>query len=230
MAEVYDWPPALRPGEGASYNLRGQVVAGPVSLAGRSQVTMIDTGYWVATLPIALLDAGNDIRVFRALRALLDGGGAHVRVPFFDAGQAPWPAAGGAAANAVGSVTFSDGATFSDGSGFFQAAITVELGADAAAGATEITVTVINAGTITGGEIFSLGERAHTIASVRSVSGSTQVWAIRPRLRKAHAAGEALDFDNPVCRMRPLSEQEMDLAFGRLWRAKPQVGFVEAFA
>jgi hypothetical protein len=155
-------------------------------------------------------------------------GGAHpVKVPVFDDGQVPYVKAGGAAANAYSEQRYSDNKLHTDGHGFYRPAIVVDLSVDADLRATLISVTVTRAGTISGGEYFSIGDRLHVIESVISTSGANQVWSIWPPVRAATPSGTRLNMEAPVCRMRLASESEMDLVLGRLWRAQPSIGFIE---
>lgn len=215
---VFDWPSVLR-ARGCTFDPRGMTVAGSPTLSGRTQVASYDAGYWIATIDLATLDAGAEIKTFRALRAQMEGGAHHLRVPVFDEGQAPWPSATHSAA-ATG---FTDGTQFSDGTGFAEKAIKVALAADAAARATSISVSVTSAATIAGGEYFSIRDRLHVVREVLSATA----WAIWPPLREAAVSGRALNLDAPICRMRLASEQEMSLALGRLWRAQPSAAFIE---
>lgn len=217
---VFRWP-AILGARGIAFNQRGMTVSGSPTLSGRSPVTSYDAGFWIATLNVATLGQGAKIKTFRALRARLEGGAHQVRVPVFDDGQAPWP---GSAHSAAAS-GYSDDTRFSDGTGFVERVILVALAADAAARATRIDVTVTSAASITGGEYFSIGDRLHTVRQVLSPTS----WAIWPPLRERAAAGRALNFDAPVCRMQQIAESDMDLALGRLWTAQPDIAFIEAF-
>lgn len=225
---VFDWPTAVFGAEGVAFDQRGMTVAGPPSLMGQSQIGQIDAGYWIANISLQTLGRGDRVRTFRALRALLEGGAHQLRVPVFDDGQTPWPAAGEAAANELDPLTHSDGTTFSDGSGYHQGAISVVLASDASLRDTAIDVTVLRSGTIHGGEYFSIGDRLHLIRQILSVAGSAQGWSIWPPLREDATAGRGLNFDRPVCRMTLTAESATDLALGRLWQGRPQIGFIES--
>lgn len=231
MVNLLRWPALLRGAPGVAFNKRGMTIGGSVSLSGLTQVAAYDAGYWIATIPIATLEQGDDILAFRALRAEMAGGAHHVLVPAFDQGQAPWPAAGGQAANENDPQTWSDGALFSDGSGWYDPAIRIYVAADAALRATEITVDVVAAGTLKPGMYFSLvGGGMHEIVRVVATNGSERTLSISPPLRAPTYAGRRAEFERPVCRMRLMSEAEADLILGRLWTAQPSMAFVEALA
>lgn len=222
---VYDWPRAQLDARAIKFSRRGQVLGGPVSLDGASQVASIDTGYWIATYDVVTLAKGAQIKMFRAMDALLDGGANQVRVPVIDEAQAPWP--GALQAGAL--VPWSDGTSFSDGSMWSQRTIAIVAASDTPAAATSLAMTILSAAALTGGEYFSIGDRLHVIRSIISDDGAGNVVvSIRPRLRDPVPAATSLNFDAPVCRMRLLSESEMDLALGRLWQAQPSIAFIEA--
>jgi hypothetical protein len=225
---VLRWPSALRAAGGLSFNLRGRTIGGPVSLTGRTQVASIDTGYWVASLPLALLEAGGDVRAFRRLAAEMAGGAFPVLVPAFDEGQAPWPDPGGWENNVNPPQEWSDETQWSDGTGWYDPVIRVYLAEAAAARATSILLDVDNAGTIEGGELFSLaGGELHVIRRVLSSDESGVRVAIAPGIRAAQPAGRRCEFERPVCRMRLVSEDAADLSLGLLWHAAPSLAFVE---
>lgn len=86
---VYDWPATLTRFQAIAFNPRGMTVSGPPSLLGRTQVGSLDAGYWVAGIFGIAAHTPATIRAFRALRAQLEGGAHHVRVPVCDTLQAP---------------------------------------------------------------------------------------------------------------------------------------------
>lgn len=232
VASIYDWPSNLH-AKGVEFNPRGMTAGGPRSLKGRVQTVSADAGFWIATIPLALLNAPDQVKAFRQLRALLEGGAHHIRVPVFDDGQAPWAYNGDTPITAVSDVTFSDGSLFSDGSEFYQQPITIELSEDAALGDIAVSVELTQAGQIEGGEYFSLGDRLYVIKQILSqvIEGSppvnSQMWSIWPKLREGWTAGTQLNFARPVCRMKQIEESSMDLALGLLWHGEPVVAFEE---
>lgn len=223
---IYEFPRAILGERGIAFNQRGMTIAGPVSLGGQSQVGSTDAGYWIATLDLTTIGQGTPVKVFRALRALLEGGAHQVLVPTSDEGQAPWPGA----VQAPATVTWSDLTTWSDGSVWSQSTIAINVGTAAVARATSLDLDVLSAATLVGGEYLSIGDRLHVIRAIVSDDGAGNVVvAIWPPLREAVGAGVALNFDRPVCKMRQLADGETDLALGRLWQAAPTINFVEVF-
>ena len=221
---AYPLPAILKVAQ-IAFNPRGMSVAGSPTMGGITPVTEYDSGYWMASVQLAAMDAGAQVKAFRALRAQLGGGANPLLVPASDEGQTPWPLPGGAEANLNDGIPFSDGTFFVGGVGFFSPSIKVTLAADAALRATAITPTVTTAGDIAGGEYFSIGERLYLLRQVLD-NGD---WAIWPPLREAVAAGTRLNFDKPVCRMQLTGDSAMDLMLGRLWKgATPSIDLVEA--
>lgn len=223
---VYAWDSALAPQQ-VSFSLRGMTLGGPPTLTGRNQVAQSDAGYWVARLAGVHAVVPSEIRALRALRGKLEGGAHQVRVPVFDDDQAPWPAAGGRAANAFAEQAYSDGTLHTDGHGFYKPAIVVATNADAALRATSISFTITTAGTTAEGMFFSIGDRLHLLKELLSQSGSSRTYAIAPPLREAVPSGSRMNFENPVCRMRLLSEAEADLVLERGLYGFTDIGFIE---
>lgn len=204
--EILDWPPRLVP-QDAAFNLRGRSQAGPPSITNKVQITSMDQGLWVADLTSVIANRPERIRLFGAFSDLLEGGVNGVRVPTFNCAIRPWPAGhvAGASANIpyLGAAD-SDGVTdalHSDGTGYWQPEISVVLAANAALRATRITADILSAGTIWGGEFFSIGDHLHRIRRVIDVTGTQQIWEIVPGLRYAALAGATLNFDDPTCLM-----------------------------
>lgn len=232
---IYDWPAALEAAT-IAFDPRGMTVAGPRTVTGRVQTFGLDAGYWVASMRLDRLQAGDQINAFRALRAQLQGGSRTVRVPANDQGQAPWASGNWddwedqiLAAN-----DFTDGQEFSDGTGFYNPAIVVTLAELAELRDTQIVARVTTAGTIKAGMLFSIRDRLHVIQEVVSVDEDTdgdsdQTWRIWPPLREdAWPIGLRLDFERPVCRMMLEADEAMDLLLMRIWHAEPEIRFVEA--
>lgn len=203
-------------------------VAGTPTLTGRNQVASTDAGYWVASLTRIAVGPASVVRAFRALKAKLEGGTHQIQVPVYDDAQIPWPADGGRSANAYAEQRYSDGTYHTDGHGFFRPCILVALNADAAQRATEISFTITTAGTIAEGMYFSIVDRLYLLKQLISSSGSSRTYSISPPLREAALSGTRMNFESPVCRMRLLSEAEMDLALERGIYGFADAGFVEA--
>lgn len=225
---IFDWPRIVLDARGIAFNQRGSVITGPTSLTGQNQVAQSDAGYWVAAFDVAFIGAGTSLKVWRALRGLLEGGAHQVRVPVCDEAQAPWPGP----VQRPTLTRWSGGSTFASWSGgadWSQPTIAVKVATAADIRATSLAVTALAAGDITGGEYFSLGEHLYVVRAILAVAGGAYTLGIWPPLREAAAINDTLNFDAPVCKMRLMGESEMDLALGRLWQAAPSVNFVEVF-
>ncbi len=222
---IYDWPASLAPRAGGFFR-RGMTVAGAPSLTGLTQVGQADAGFWTARYDSVPLASPAIVRAYRALAARLEGGGNLVRVPVFDRVQTPWATPG---VESTTPTDYTDGTDFTDGTAFYERTIRITLQAAVSRGVTQIVATIDNAGTIEGGEYFTLGERLHIIREVLSTSGSDQTWWIWPKLRQNYAAGLFLGFDAPACLMRQASEADGDLMLEFGSRGFPGMAFVEAF-
>ncbi len=222
---IYDWPSTLPPRSGGFFR-RGMTIAGQPSITGLAQVGQVDAGFWTARYSALPLASPAVVRAYRALAARLEGGGNLCRVPVFDRAQQPWATPG---VESTTKTDYTDGTQFTDGTGFHEPTIRITLQAAVARGVTQIVATIDNAGTIEGGEYFTLGERLHIIREVLSVSGADETWWIWPKLRQAYPAGTFLNFDTPTCLMRQEAETDGDLMLEFGSRGFPNMAFVEAF-
>jgi len=225
---IYDWDRSFAP-QSIGFFKRGMTIGGTPSLTGFVQVGQIDAGHWRATMSNIPTGEPSGIKAFRALSGKLEGGGNLIRVPVFDDEQRPWPLSGGVPVAATAATEYTDGSRFTDGTGFKEGTVRITLNGNAEINSTQISVTIGTAGTISGGEYFTLGERLHVIREVLSVSGSNQTWWVWPKLRQTYASGSFLNFDTPTCLMRLDDEGADDLTvqYG-IW-GFPQMSFVEAF-
>lgn len=112
-------------------------------------------------------------------------------------------------------------------------AIAYTLAAAAAAGDTQITLRRTVAGTLAPGPFFALGERMHAISRIPTTDGGSAgdvVVEIRPWLRQAYAAGQAVNFASPRLRMK-LVPASAAAAIERVARSESEVPleFVESF-
>ncbi|TPN43204.1 hypothetical protein [Mesorhizobium sp. B1-1-7] len=217
------WPCDVLVARDVSFDLAPRSLAGPASVSGATQVVASDAGIWKATYGSIVVNKRNAVLAHRAIAALLEGRLGSIVVPLCRAWQ-PVPE-GAVAAGLYEPVPHSDGAFFSDGSGYaIGAVIDVIAAADADIRATTLTAVVNYAGDIQPGQHFSVGERLYRIRSYDPVTGTM---TIRPPLRDAVATGDRLDFDDPVCRMRLLNDDGMDLELSLRKFGTPTVQFIE---
>lgn len=227
---VFDWPTNLKPRQ-VGFNLRGMSVGGPLSLSGFSQAASANADYWIAMYDGQALIDPDKVNTFRALRSLLKGGSNQIRVPAFDDAQTPWVLDGNSKPirpSALGT-PFASGAYFANGVGFLADTIYAPVLNAAAIGATQLVLNAATIGTLVAGQLFSLVDRLYSISSIISISGANYTVSIEPPLRDAVVANQLTNFSSPVCRMRLMTDAEMDLLLdlGRFFIPGGRIGFIE---
>lgn len=223
------WPlHVLRPQDAPLFDIAPRNLAGPASMSGVTQVASADAGLWKASLAAIIVRGRAAVLTFRAIDALLEGRVNPILVPI---GRGWQPVPAGAVANGLyAEQPYSDGAPFSDDAGFVGTVIDVTLSAPAAARAVSASVTIDYADTLLPGQHFSLGERLYRLRSVTYTGATTADITFRPPLREAAASGDALNFDDPVCRMKLATDGEMNLDAALRRGARPTVSFIEDLA
>ncbi|RZJ06103.1 MAG: hypothetical protein EON89_00865 [Brevundimonas sp.] len=185
-----EWPQTLVPIR-ENWTLQGVTISGGNPKAGPPQVTRTDGGgFWVGEQHFVLTEV-SEVKLARAVEAILDGGLTPMVAwshedPFAPEGIAP------------GLTTHSDGTPFSDGALYTGGGTGAVTALAAPLRATTLTVDVV-AGALEGGERFSIvhpnkGRRRY---SVKRVFGNEVI--IRPPLREAVEAGAELDFLRVGC-------------------------------
>lgn len=228
MATIYEWPDLLTP-KRIKFNISPRSRSGGASISGQEQVVASGAGIWTATLGEIPVVTPQQVRMMRALATLLQGKVGMIRVPCYDALQAPWPVVNGVPQTEIPPQPHGDNTFFSDGSGYHQTQIVVRARA-AAAGASQITVDVERAGAIQDGNRFSIGNRLYGITFVSpGPDAGSLVLQVFPPLRDAVATGDVCNFDRPVCLMRLATDSELDidLDLGR-WD-NPTVSMIEFY-
>lgn len=215
------WPCNSLVARDVSFNIASRSLAGPTSISGKTQVISSDAGIWKATFGNILIRGRTTRLVFRGLSTILEGRLTPILVPRCR-GDQPVPA-GAVDAGLYNQVTHDDDTLFDDDTGYVGGAIEV-VSAGASAGAVAMYITVGNADDIVSGHDFSIGERLYR---VYTYDADTQLLTFRPPLREAVAFGAALNFDDPVCRMRLATDAEMDLDLSMRRFGAPTVNFVE---
>lgn len=214
---------SVLPCQNINIDLAPRSLAGPSSVSGKSQVVSSDAGIWKIQLGSVLVRNRNAVLAHRALAALLEGRLNPILIPLCRAWQ-PVPD-GAVAAGLYGAVPHSDDAFFSDDSGYVGTVIDVVAAANAAVRATSMTVTVNYAGDIQPGQHFSVGDGR--LYRVRTFNSATGAMTFRPPLREAVSAGDRLEFDDPVVRVRLQEDNGMDLELAMRRFGSPTVSFVE---
>lgn len=219
------WPDKVLRIANFAIDLAGRSLAGPSSVNGSSQTVASDAGIWKATLGGVIVKSREEVLCFRAIAAILDGRVNPILVPLCR-GYQPVPL-GAVAAGLYGEVHHSDGTGFDDGSGYVGQVIDAVLAAPLALRATSASVTVNSARMIEAGQHFSIGERLYRVRTIDGIVGSTASITFRPPLRQPAEAGDRLEFDDPVCRMKLATDGEMDLPLENRRFASPNINLVE---
>lgn len=216
------WPCEILVPRDVSFDIAPRSLAGPASVSGATQVVSSDAGIWKATYASIVVNNRSAVLAHRAISAILEGRLGSILVPLCR-GYQPVPA-GAVAAGLYDQVPHGDDALFDDDTGYVGEVIDVVAAADVALRATAMAVTVNYAGDIQPGQHFSLGERLYRI---RTYDQETGAMTFRPPLREAVLAGDRLEFDDPVCRMRLASDDGMDLQLSLRRFGTPTVQFIE---
>jgi hypothetical protein len=208
----------LPPGNDAAFNIAPRSTRAPSAIAKNTQVVSSDAGIWTCVLSDVDVRGRDKVLTFRAIGVMLEGMLNPILIPRCR-GYQPFDPDD---AELYEPVPHDDDATFDDGTSYVGLVIDVVAASGANAGATSLTITVNYAGTIQPGQDFSIGERMYRI---KSIDGTTLTF--RPPLREAVSAGARLNFDDPVCRMRQATDDEMNLELQLRNTAKPTVRFIE---
>lgn len=216
------WPCGLLKPRSVAFDIAPRSLAAPAAISGFGQVVSSDAGLWKVVFGAVDVRARNTVLAFRAIATLLDGRLNPVLVPFCRAWQ---PEVG--TADQSDAVPHSDDAFFSDGTGYVSGTIDAQASSSGAIGAVSLPVVFGWAVDVEPGQHFSIGERAYRIRTVTWAAELTATITFRPPLRDFVNAGDRLEFDEPVCRMRLASDGEMDLMLERHRFGSPTVNFIE---
>jgi len=201
-------------------------LSGPVSGSGAADVISGDAGFWRASYGSVVVTTRDRVLTWRAISAKLRGRLYPILVPFCGMYQ-PYPLDALGKPIFTSTVPHSDGSYFSDGSGYLSGMIRATLDTALPVHAISGNVTVDVAGTIQPGHVFSFGERMYEILDAEYLDETHITLTWQPPLREAVAAASELNFDRPVCRMRLVSDSEMQLQLDMNKRGFPTVNFVE---
>lgn len=219
------WPISVLRPQNVSFDLAARSLAGPSSVSGIGQTVASDAGIWKAKFGNIIVKDRASVIAMRAIDVLLEGRLNPILIPLCRAYQ-PVPD-GAVAAGLYAEVPHDDDAFFSDDSGYVSRVIDVELAGDIAARGVSGSVVVTYAGTLEPGQHFSIGERLYRLRTVEYTSDTTADITFRPPLREAASAGDSLEFDNPVCRMRLASDSELNLELQLRRFSSPSCSFIE---
>jgi hypothetical protein len=203
MAVVY-WPYDLLPPEGISLSKRPATVKGSVSISGITQRSTSDAGRWALNLRGFSVATDANIKLWRAIEGLLEGQAGQIVVPFVDLDRAP------ATIGYTTSVAYSGAYLEVDPTASLTRNHLATLSADAALGATRVSIAVSAGSAPEPGHVFSLGFHAYQVNRVLT-SSTPYVCDIWPPLRKAAASAVVADFTRPKLLCRLASDDAMAL-------------------
>lgn len=216
------WPIGVLTPENLQVDIAPRSLAGPASVSGKSQVVSSDAGIWKATLENFGVIDDQRVLAWRGISTLLEGRLTPILVPITRLYQ---PIPGGAEEGGLyDTVPHGDETPFDDGAEYQGGVIDVTAAMGAPVRAVSMPVDVNVAGVVQPGQHFSVEERLYR---VRSFDVDTGELTFRPPLREAVDAGVRLEFDDPVCRMRLATDNEMDLPLAQNFWGFPTINFIE---
>lgn len=206
MPVLDNWPMSTLPPKDLNWWPSGGVDNGGASLSGLMQLDRLDGGpIWRCSLLQIPIWEREQTLAFQAMQIILAGGATPVVVPRQPNFRSP-------AISPAALVPHSDGTPFSDETLYAGPTIAAVLVGDHELRAYQLTMNLLNALPLVGGEDFSInhtavGWRMYRISRVRSVTqesdGSTTYEVeIGPTLRDDVDGGTILEFDQPRCAMR----------------------------
>lgn len=222
------WPVGVLTPTTVNFDMAPRTIAGPSAASGFTQVVSSSASLWKAGFSKIIIAKEQHTLAWRAIAAMLEGRVGAILVPLCR-GYQPKPD-GAESAGLWNPVPHSDGSFFSDDTGYVSRVIDVQLSGAVVAGATTASITINVAGDVQPGQHFSLGERLYRLKGVTdTTSGSVRTADIKfwPPAREAASAGDNLEFDDPVCRMRLATDDAMDLSLEMRRFATPTVQFLE---
>lgn len=224
------WPhEVLVPRRGGRPNYRPRNLAGPASLSGFAQVVSADAGIWMVGYEEIVIRTWGHIQTWDTLALRLEGRLNPLLVPVCQGSRQPVPS--GFDPGSV-DVPHDDDTPFDDLSLYTQPSIIIAVvAADAALRATQVQIEMRLGGTIEPAHFFSIGTRLYQVrrvmGSAASAEGITYTLDIRPPLREAIFADDDAEFGRPVCKMRLLTDDAMNLTLELNRWASPSVAFIE---
>lgn len=223
------WPDqVLRPRD-VKFDIAPRTLSAPASVSGVSQVVASDAGIWKATLGNIVINKRNHVIAFRAIANLLEGRLGNILVPLCRAYQPiPDGFTSTTAAALLDEVPHGDDTLFGDDTGYSGGTMSVSLASGISARAVSANIVIEYGGEIEPGQHFNIGERLYRVRTITYTTPNTAAMTFRPPLREAASAGDILEFDDPVCRMKLADDAAMDLDLSLRRFGNPTVNFVEA--
>lgn len=235
MSGLPHFPEMLLRESGVMWEIDGAVVGGGGTASGQQPLTNIaGGGRWKATLSSISLRSVEEIKTWRALTRICDGGVQPLILPMCDKRYFPAPIVDGRRLTGLDDVPHDDGAFFSDGTGYESNVVQAFIDQPAELRATSLVIRLEVGSDLEGGEFFSIDHpllrwRLYSIRTAIDNGDGTFDITIRPPLRAAVTVDTELEFDHPKSVMRLVTPDAMDLMLEQRKRANPTVSFVEAF-
>lgn len=224
MTEATAWPSLIVPRE-IEWTLDNPAKSGGISVDGVERTVIAMSMRWRVKLTFTAWGTVADPRrilTWRALEARLSGRVGHILVPSFD-----WLTPERIVGTPSAPITFDDGSTFGDGSTWGDLPAGT-VSAAAARGASALSVSYIGAGEVRAGMYFGLcGERMYRIYSCVANDAGGYDLTFRPPLRAAAGAGDLVDFEAPICRMKLATDTAASLPVKAPWVGDASVELVE---
>jgi hypothetical protein len=226
-----EWPiTILKPRSIVPPFLASRSLSGGASLSGRMQIVASDAGVWMCSLNNIPLYNRQTILTWRAIAARAEGRLNPIDLPLFRY-ELEYSAQGadydyGAP---VTSIPFSDETYFDDGTGFVGSITEVAADGAAALRATSMTFSVTTAPRIEPGQIFGINHatKGPRWYQIKTYDYDTFAVTFQPPLREAVADGEVIIFDQPACRMRLATDNEMQIELEAGSYGSESVNFIE---
>lgn len=221
-----DWPIALPPWK-VDFFVDQPSRSGGASLTGSEQIIVSNAGRWRASVTLTVRGEAANLAL-RAMVASLEGRAGTILVPVWERfrskdmdGRTLSPASG---------VGYSCSDYNFDVTGFGQSdAVFAQMAVNASAGATQISVDLVDGEGPRPGHFFGIADRIHRCAAVwQEEEGDPTQIRFWPRLRAAALAGATVILDRPVCLMRFQDDAAGDVALSRAQSGVVKLDFVEA--
>lgn len=227
------WSKALLP-QSVMFRLKPMNTRGPTTFSGKTQVVGTDAGFWVAKLTNFVIRTPDHIREWRAMIADLQGGLNDLVIGPFDCRQTPRYRG---LPPIIGDIPHSDGSLFTDQSGYSQSTIRVSLVKGAALRATQLTLSIDQAGELKRGMYFTIwtivGEavlpRMYLITKPPLISDDEAVVTFLPPLRVAVKATDTVDFADPVTLMNLSDDDQGELNINLRRFSSPSIELQESW-
>jgi hypothetical protein len=235
MPTLHHFPPSLMRESKAQWELVNNTTGGGTTAAGLQPIGGIaGGGLWKCTMQNIPLVTADQVRAWRALEAICDGGAQPIIVPMCDKRFYPAPVVGGARVVSYYPVLHEGGVPFESGVGYHFDVVDATVVEDAALRATSLLINIAYGGDLRGGERFSIDNvinrwRLYGIRTAVDQGSGNWLISIRAPLRNAVVAGTRLNFDQPKCVMRLEKPDSMALMLEMRQRGSASVSFLEAF-